>query len=208
MKNNPATPKPNAEQRIKDSARQIFLSKGYGSSRTREIAEKANANPALVNYYFRSKERLFEVVMIEMMSEFMQHVALIVNSNRTSFEDKITLLVEAYTELGVRNPSLPMFVLNEMRKGHAGVAKQVKTMRKILRDSIMAQQLEALISKKKIKKTNMIYVMTNLLGLTIFPFIAAPLIQTMGGIKDHEFYSEVRLRKNSIPLWIMQTLKT
>ena len=189
------------------AARELFLSKGYGSSRTREIAEKANVNLALVNYYFRSKERLFELVMLEMMGEFMQQIAQVVNYPKTSFEDKITALVECYSELGFRNPTLPLFVLNEMRKGHPGVAKNAKNLKKILLDSLMAEQLSALIQKKQLKKTTMPHVMMNLLGLTIFPFISAPLIQTMGGMKEEEFHAHLNDRKKSIPGWIMQTLK-
>jgi AcrR family transcriptional regulator len=48
------------EERIKQAAVKVFQAKGYGAARTRDIAEEAGINLALLNYYFRSKERLFE----------------------------------------------------------------------------------------------------------------------------------------------------
>lgn len=57
------------EEKIKEAARKIFMEKGFGSTRTREIAEAAGINSALLNYYFRSKEKLFEIIMMESVQE-------------------------------------------------------------------------------------------------------------------------------------------
>ena len=50
------------EQKIKNAARKVFTEKGYAATRTRDIAEAAGINLALLNYYFRSKQKLFEEV--------------------------------------------------------------------------------------------------------------------------------------------------
>lgn len=53
------------EQKIIEAARKVFTRKGYSATRTRDIAEEAGLNLALLNYYFRSKQKLFELVMAE-----------------------------------------------------------------------------------------------------------------------------------------------
>ncbi|NLF41970.1 MAG: helix-turn-helix transcriptional regulator [Bacteroidales bacterium] len=52
----------NTERKIFDAATELFLEKGVDRTSVREIAAKANINLALMNYYFRSKENLFETV--------------------------------------------------------------------------------------------------------------------------------------------------
>ena len=51
------------EEKILEAASEVFTEKGFAGTRTRDIAEKAGINLALLNYYFRSKEKLFEQVM-------------------------------------------------------------------------------------------------------------------------------------------------
>ena len=58
------------EERIKAAARKVFHQKGFAGTRTRDIAEEAGINHAMLNYYFRSKEKLFEMVMMETMAQF------------------------------------------------------------------------------------------------------------------------------------------
>ena len=56
---------PSTEEKIKEAARRVFTKKGYAATRTRDIAEESGYNLALINYYFRSKEKLFDIVMLE-----------------------------------------------------------------------------------------------------------------------------------------------
>ena len=50
-------------KKIKQAARKLFTEKGFDAVKTRDIAAEAGINLALLNYYFRSKEKLFEIVM-------------------------------------------------------------------------------------------------------------------------------------------------
>ena len=59
------------EEKIKNSARAVFHRKGFAAARTRDIAQEAGINLALLNYYFRSKEKLFNIVMLEAFQSFL-----------------------------------------------------------------------------------------------------------------------------------------
>ncbi len=63
------------EEKIKEAARVVFMKKGFAATRTRDIAEEAGINLALLNYYFRSKEKLFELVMFEKFQKFFGIIA-------------------------------------------------------------------------------------------------------------------------------------
>jgi len=73
------------EEKIKDAARMVFTEKGYAATRTRDIAEKAGINLALLNYYFRSKEKLFDMIMLEKLMHLMKGIVQVANDPEHGF---------------------------------------------------------------------------------------------------------------------------
>lgn len=104
-----------SEEKIKEAARKVFTRKGYAATRTRDIAEEAGINLALLNYYFRSKEKLFSQVMMEKIQEFFGLLFPIMDDASTKLETKIELIVSSYIDMLSESPDLPLFVLSEMR---------------------------------------------------------------------------------------------
>ena len=103
------------EEKIKEAARKVFTTKGYSATRTRDIAEEAGINIALLNYYFRSKEKLFDLVMSEKAQKLFGVIAPIFNDRKTTLETKIELFTTTYIEMLIENHELPLFVLSEIR---------------------------------------------------------------------------------------------
>ena len=95
------------EEKIKNAARIVFQRKGFAATRTRDIAEEAGINLALLNYYFRSKEKLFDIVILETLSHFLQTMVSVFNDESTSFEKKIELIAENYINFGIEYPDAP-----------------------------------------------------------------------------------------------------
>ncbi|MCZ7140537.1 TetR family transcriptional regulator, partial [Salmonella enterica subsp. enterica] len=89
--------------------------KGFAATRTRDIAEEAGINLALLNYYFRSKEKLFDLVMMESLQKFLLGVRDILNDVNSSLTEKISQLAGHYIELLKVNTDLPLFILSEIR---------------------------------------------------------------------------------------------
>src|SRR5579859_5707706 len=86
------------EEKIMEAARKLFTQRGYAATRTRDIAEEAGINLALLNYYFRSKEKLFDIIMLESLHDFRQHIIVALNDEKTSLENKIETLVSNYID--------------------------------------------------------------------------------------------------------------
>ena len=57
VKNNPTM-----EIVILETAERLFLEKGFGMTSTTEIAKEIGCNQALIHYYFRTKENLFNII--------------------------------------------------------------------------------------------------------------------------------------------------
>lgn len=192
-----------AEERLKKAAHILFTKKGYDAVKTRDIAKEAGINLALLNYYFRSKEKLFEIVMQENMKEFFVSIIQIVNDETTSLKKKIELLVDQYTEMLLKNLELPVFVMLHMRNNPTRLELQGK-----LRESFLIKQVQAAIKNKEIAPINPVNIMVNLVGLTIFPFIGRAMLTNAHGISDEQFKQLMIERKALIPKWMDAILKT
>lgn len=191
------------EDKIKAAARKLFTQKGFSATKTRDIANEAGINLALLNYYFRSKEKLFEIIMLENLGHFFQGVAVIVNNEKTTFYQKIELLVDFYISRLMDNPDVPLFVMNEARNNPNNLPLQFN----LVNSSYFMKQLEAETKAGRVKKINPGHLMMNLMGLSIFPFAARPMVQKIRNINDTEYENLMLERKKLIPEWIKAMLE-
>ncbi len=189
------------ELKIKSAARKIFYQKGYSATRTRDIAEESGINLALLNYYFRSKEKLFEIVMMETMTTFMHGLISVINSKDTSLEEKITLICESYINMIQQEPNLPMFVLNEIKNNAEAFAEKMPIVSVLFQSEFIKQYQEA-VESGKITEPNPLHFLINLLGMVVFPFIFNPVLKIIGKIDQITFDKMMEERKTLIPIWI------
>lgn len=189
------------EEKIKHAARKVFMKKGYAATRTRDIAEEASINLALLNYYFRSKEKLFNQVMKEKLQQFFGVLIPIISDSSTTLESKIDVIVSKYIDMLSENPELPLFVLSEIRTGQAQLA-EILPIEKITGKISFIKQLQ-----EKNPKINPVHFFMNILGMTVFPFIARPAFEAISILDKKDFESMMEERKKLIPLWIKKSLK-
>ncbi len=195
------------EVKIKNAASIVFHKKGFSATRTRDIAEEAGINLALLNYYFRSKEKLFDIIMQESMQGFFKSLKEVLNNDKTSLENKIETLVNNYIDLLTANPDIPLFLLNELRRNPDKLISKMG-MKEILMESYFIKQFQQGIKKGMVAPFNPIHFMMNLMGMTIFPFIASPVMKGLGDLSDKNFDELMMQRKSLIPKWIEAQLKT
>ena len=84
-------------------------------ARMQDIADEAGINKAMLHYYFRSKEKLFEKIFTELSQHFFPRLVKIFESDESLFR-KIELFVAEYIDQMRRTPYLPIFVLNEVNR--------------------------------------------------------------------------------------------
>ena len=193
------------EERIKAAARKVFHQKGFAGTRTRDIAEEAGINHAMLNYYFRSKEKLFEMVMMETMAQFFKGVNLMLNDENTSLDEKIDLIVSNYVDLLLKEPELPTFILNEVRPNPQAFVEQ-NPIKEALTHSVLTRQYAEAVARGEITEPNLMQGILNVIGLVIFPFIAKPILTSIINIPEEQYKSLMLQRKTLIPQWIKAML--
>ena len=189
------------EEKIKEAARKVFTRKGYAATRTRDIAEEAGLNLALLNYYFRSKEKLFNIIMIEKMDQFFGVMDHILNNANSTLENKVEIIAASYIDLLTKNPDLPIFVLSGIRNGPEHLMEMMGKADKLVK-SVLVKQIQ-----EKIPGRNPLHFLFNILGLCIYPFIMNPVLQSMSVMNDKMFAQMMKERKTLIPVWIKAMLE-
>ncbi|WP_080779733.1 TetR/AcrR family transcriptional regulator [Chryseobacterium phocaeense] len=189
------------EEKIKEAARIVFYRKGFAATRTRDIAEEAEINLALLNYYFRSKQKLFEIIMIETLSGFVRNMITVLNDEKTNLDDKVSEIATRYIDLITEEPEIPTFIVSEIRSNPALLLNKLP-IREVLMNSVFFKQHQQAVAEGKIKEPNPLHFLMNLMGLIVFPFIAKPLLMGASETNATAFNEMMEKRKTLVPVWI------
>jgi AcrR family transcriptional regulator len=189
------------EEKFKEAARIVFTKKGYAATKTRDIAEQAGLNLALLNYYFRSKEKLFEIIMLEKVEQLFAFILPALNDTSTSLEEKIDWVATNYIEMLLKNPDLPIFVLSEVRSNPERFGKAMQLKSQVMRSVFLKQ-----LAERK-PGVNPIHFFLNFLGMMVFPFIAKPVFGASGAVREGTFVQMIAERKALIPQWMKLMLE-
>jgi AcrR family transcriptional regulator len=188
------------EEKFLEAARIVFTKKGYAATKTRDIAEQAGLNLALLNYYFRSKEKLFEIVMMEKIQQLFSFIAPTVNDLNTSLEEKVDKITEGYIDMLSQHPDLPLFVLSEIRNRPESFAKSVQVENMIMHSFFIKQ-----LAERK-PTVNPFHFITGFIGMLVFPFIAKPVFQSTDMFTDEMFNMLMQERKKIVADWMKMIL--
>ena len=169
------------EQTILEVAERLFLEKGFAMTSTTEIAKEVGCNQALVHYYFRTKDNLFNVIFEQKFKDFFQGLFEIRNLGTLSFKDKLKYIIESHFDLLVKNPKMPALILNELSRQ----PDQIKILREklhLIPEKLFAElneELQAEIGRGKIRKINLLDLLISMLSLNISLFIMMPVVENI-----------------------------
>ncbi len=189
------------EKKIIQAADKLFTQKGYAATKTREIADEAGVNLALLNYYFGSKENLYKKVVQEKFRMLLGAIGPVLSDEKVPIEDKIRSITDNYTKLLLENEELPIFIINELTVNKE-LFKDITENARLVAQPVIDNQL-----KERNIEMSAADLIVNTLGLTMFPFVAKPLIVSSGLVKDEEFVGFVSERREKILEWIIKTIK-
>jgi AcrR family transcriptional regulator len=167
----------NTEQTILEAAEKLFVRKGYTATRTTEIAAAAGVNQALLHYYFRTKEALFERIFREKTEQMLDFFVESFDSD-LPFLGKVRLGIERHFDFVARDPTLPFFILRELIQG-----EERKT---FVREKIapvafgIIERMTGLVreaeEKGEIRPVDPQDLLLNIVSLNVFSFIALQLL--------------------------------
>ena len=191
----------NTEQKIFDAATELFLEKGVDRTSVREIANKAGINLALMNYYFRSKENLFDAIFSMLVKKNTRKMIKIMDSD-LGLEEKIRSYVEAYIDMLIENPLLVSFVMAIVHRSQERIT-QMNAVTSLYSSPKFAKQIFDESAKGNIVPTNPTQLFVDMLSLITFPFAIKALVKDRTGYGEAEFKAFLEERKKRIPDMLM-----
>jgi AcrR family transcriptional regulator len=193
------------ESQILEAAKQIFQTKGMDGSRMQEIADKAGINKAMLHYYFRNKQLLFEAVFNQAFTMIAPQLNAIMN-DESSIEEKIKNFTFNYTSFMLQHPYLPNFIIQELNRNEVFLDKlKAKTDFPNLKKFKLKVQEE--IAQGLIQPIDADQLFVNILSLNIFPFLGKPLIKAFTNNDDQAHIALVESRKTEVADFIINSIK-
>lgn len=194
------------QQRILTAAREEFFAKGYDGARMQRIADVAKINKAMLHYYYGNKETLFMEVFTKAFGDFMPKIMEIMSSD-ISFFDKIREIMATHTAILQKNPGLPLFINSELQRGNVKMAEVLPFSGKLGLRTRFAQLVEEEMAKGNIKPIDPLKLFVNILSLTIFPFIARPVMMLSLNVDPMTFEWMMEKRKTEIAEFVIDAIK-
>jgi len=195
------------ERIILESARYVFLHKGFDGATMQDIADKANINRALLHYYFRSKKKLFETIFIEAFYKITKIVDEFILLEEDIFK-RIEQFTEKYIDMFLNDPYLPLFVLHELSRDPNRILEIMELNRIHDRVSNISNAIANAIFEKKIRPIRPQQLIVNIISLCIFPFAAKPIIKGLLFNDDEEAYINFIIeRKVEVSKFIINSIK-
>jgi TetR/AcrR family transcriptional regulator len=193
------------EEKILDAAKKVFIRKGMYGARMQEIADEAGINKALLHYYFRSKNKLFDAIFQETFKEFVAR-AFSILKDKIPFEEKIEKFVSNYIDVVSENPFMPVFIINEINQNPERLS-DITNIMSVIKTEISADLVEK-VESGEYRKIDPVQLFSSIISMTVFPFLARPIIQGAFDYSDEKFNIFLEERKKLIPELILCYLKS
>jgi len=196
------TNKEQTEELIKRTAKNLFFGEGKFNATTQEIADAAGVNRTLINYYFRSRDNLFNQIFEDAMREEEKQREVILMSE-LPFKEKIEKFIEDSIRTGKEYPYLETYIVTRINDGC--FYKEEEDWDRFM--ELFYCEFEEEVNKGNIEKIEPVQFIFNLVSLVSFPLAVRPLFQSTMKISDKEYERIISERKEVIMNMLFQKPK-
>ncbi|WP_282013695.1 TetR/AcrR family transcriptional regulator [Marinifilum flexuosum] len=193
------------QELILKTAKDIFAQKGYAGARMQEIADAAGINKALLHYYYRNKEKLFEQVFEGAIRKLLGPMASFLADDSELFA-KIRNLCHHYYGVLIEYPFIPIFVLNEASANPDRFLRLMKFEGVVEAKEKTRMQIQQYIREGKIRPIDPRELLWNIMSLCIFPIVSRPVA---GEIlyPDEDVTEVLKKRADQVADFVIQSIK-
>jgi AcrR family transcriptional regulator len=194
-----------SEQRIFDAAHEVFVQKGLHGAKMQEIADRAGINKALLHYYYRSKEKLFETVVRSVIHRAIPVLRDLIESDKPLFE-KIDYFIGFYLQLVSKNPFIPLFLISEMNKHPDHFFENILP-KDLPKPERFFQQVNDAVAAGEIRPIKPQHLLVNTISMCIFPVLGRPMMRVLLGMTPQEMKAFMAQREEEIKTFVHAALR-
>ena len=197
------------ESRILQAAENEFFEKGYAGARTASIAEAAGVTHAMLHYYFRTKDKLFERIVSEKISMLADILLSAIGDANLPLEERIRQGIGRHFDFISANRDLPRFIVNEVLSR----SEQIDTMKGNIQNIVnelldnLQQEIDEYAAKGFCRQVDARMLLIDIVSLNVFPFMAAPIVYGAIGDSYGDYDEFLAIRKKENVETILKNLK-
>lgn len=193
------------ETRIFEAARSVFFEQGFDGARMAVIAQRAGINQSMLHYYYRSKAQLFDAVFRKAVGEVIPPVIAVLKSDMPLMR-KMAQFAYGYIDIIAANPHLPAFILQELRRNPEALGDFIGATTAGVFEGFR-REVDLAADRGEIRRVDAAHLLTNLLALCIFPFIARPMLQSALERSAGEYDEFLADRRREVTEFIRNALR-
>lgn len=180
---------------IINTAKHLFFTEGKFNATTQEIADAAGVNRTLINYYFRSRNALIDLVFKDAMEEEEKQQEIIVGSNLPLY-DKLERFLDLSFATAKKYPYMEMYMVTHINQHNLCEYRNDDHLKKMLPQ--IFEEIRFEMDQGRIQKMEPIQFLLNFISLVSFPISMRPLIQQGFDLSDEAFDKILEDRKEVI----------
>lgn len=188
------------EALILQAAEREFLEKGYSGAKTTAIAQAAGVTHAMLHYYFRTKEKLFEKIVTDKMNKLKRVMFGVLGNPDLPLRERLKQGVEQHFDFIAENPHLPRFIFNELHEHPERIDQVKNSIASIAAKAIttLQNEIDRKAASGECRPVDARMLMLDIASLNLFPFVAAPLISSSFGklFEGRDEFLEMRKKEN------------
>lgn len=195
------------ENKIIDAARNVFIERGYVETSMSEIANRVGINRPTLHYYFRTKDRLFQAVFGSIISSIVPKVFETLRQKEKSITERIEVIIDAYYELFIDNPLLPLFIMKELNRDADLLINTVKQLNVMDTARNAFNSIQEEMNDGKLNIVPLQFIFYNFYSLLIFPFLTQEISTKVFGNDKEQFKAMLSEWKRNIIIQMQNLLE-
>lgn len=166
------------KERILKEANNLFITNGFKGTSVRDIAKASDTNVAMVNYYFQSKYKLFEIIFENALDVLTKRIFETITSDLPFFE-LIETWIHTYYEILFEYPQIAAFILNEVTLNPEALTQRIKNRKPYNFFNKIEKRIQQEVEKGTIRKTPAADFLLNILSMCMYPFMFGNMAMTL-----------------------------
>lgn len=165
------------EEKILNAAKIVFMKYGLYGARMQDIADTAGINKALLHYYFRSKDKLFDAVFEGALEKYFDQM-IVMSDLSLPLVERIHSYIDNVFQFYMEYPQMSIFIIKEISINPEMFKEKVACL-KGKHKSLLIPALRDAMEKGEIEELDPIIFLVNLHSLCAYPFLASPIFKAM-----------------------------
>lgn len=188
------------ETAIFNAALTVFARKGKDGARMQEIADEADINKALLHYYYRSKDGLYESVFTQVLAHFFTTVERELEADRP-FSEVLRNIVDVYVDEHRTHPEVARLWMHENLNGAPVARGFLEAQMKSGRETTFARvvrRIRKAVDDGEIRDVDPVHTFISVLGASVFFFLGMPTFSVLRPEIMDDLDTATELRKAHI----------